>query len=90
MGTNGDALVRLWPEKRGAAEPPDYSNDLIVRLGVATEPLNRRWFERTTGDIIKDVHRKIGGEKRTRIAPNPRSRRDPWLRLSLLLRQFAS
>jgi predicted phage-related endonuclease len=55
MGDDEAALVRLWREKRGEAEPPDYSDNLIVQLGVATEPLNRRWFERTTGQVIKDV-----------------------------------
>jgi predicted phage-related endonuclease len=37
------------------AEPPNYSDNLIVQLGVATEPLNRRWYEHTTGQVIKDV-----------------------------------
>src|ERR1700747_3308127 len=55
MGDDEAALVRLWREKRGEAEPPDYSGNLIVQLGVATEALNRRWFERTTGQVIKDV-----------------------------------
>jgi predicted phage-related endonuclease len=55
MGTDEAALVRLWREKRGEAEPPDYSDNLLVQLGVATEPLNRRWYERTTGQVIKDV-----------------------------------
>ena len=55
MGTDEVALVRLWREKRGEAEPPDYSDNLLVQLGVATEPLNRRWYERTTGRVIKDV-----------------------------------
>ena len=55
MGTDEAALVRLWREKRGEAKQPDYSDNLIVQLGVATEPLNRRWFEKTTGQVIKDV-----------------------------------
>jgi predicted phage-related endonuclease len=55
MGNDEAALVRLWREKRGEAEPLDYSDNLIVQLGVATEPLNRRWYERTTGQVIKDV-----------------------------------
>jgi predicted phage-related endonuclease len=55
MGNDEDALLRLWREKRGEAESPDYSDNLIVQLGVATEPLNRRWFEKTTGQAIKDV-----------------------------------
>ena len=55
MGTDEAALVRLWQEKRGEAEPPDYSGNLLVQLGLATEPLNRHWFEKTTGQVIKDV-----------------------------------
>jgi hypothetical protein len=48
-------LVRLWREKRGEAEAQDYSGNLIVQLGVATEPLNRLWYQRTTGQVLKDV-----------------------------------
>jgi predicted phage-related endonuclease len=59
MGTDETALVRLWREKRGEAESPDYSDNLLVQLGVATEPINRRWYEKTTGKIIKDVQRWV-------------------------------
>jgi predicted phage-related endonuclease len=55
MGNDEDALFRLWREKRGEQGPQDYSKNLIVQLGVATEPMNRRWYERTTGQVIKDV-----------------------------------
>jgi predicted phage-related endonuclease len=55
MGNNKPALVRLWQEKRGEAEAQDYSGNLIVQLGVATEPLNRLWYERTTGQVLKDA-----------------------------------
>jgi predicted phage-related endonuclease len=55
MGTDEAALLHLWREKRGKAEPQDYSGNLIVQLGLATEPLNRRWYEKTTGQVIKDV-----------------------------------
>ena len=55
MGNDEDALFRLWREKRGEAEPQDYSANLIVQLGVATEPINRRWYERATGQVVKDV-----------------------------------
>jgi predicted phage-related endonuclease len=55
MGSDEAALVRLWQEKRGVAESPDYSDNLLVQLGVATEPLNRHWYEKTTGQAIKDV-----------------------------------
>jgi predicted phage-related endonuclease len=55
MGTDEAALVHLWREKRGEAEPPDYSDNLLVQLGVTTEPINRLWYEKTTGQAIKDV-----------------------------------
>jgi predicted phage-related endonuclease len=53
------ALVRLWREKRGEAEPEDLSNNLIVQLGVATEDLNRRWYERNTGQAVGSVQRRV-------------------------------
>ena len=40
MGSDEAALVRLWREKRGEAEPEDLSGNLIVQLGSATEELN--------------------------------------------------
>src|SRR3989449_8678076 len=59
LGTDDAALVHLWKEKRGDVEPVDLSGNLIVQLGVVTEPLNRHWFERNTGHILKDVQRRI-------------------------------
>jgi predicted phage-related endonuclease len=59
MGTEEAALVRRWREKRGEAEPEDLSGNLIVQLGTATEELNRRWYERNTGQSIKDVQRRV-------------------------------
>ena len=34
MGNDEAALLRLWREKRGEAEPQDLSGNLIVQLGV--------------------------------------------------------
>src|SRR5881398_569906 len=59
MGPDQAALIRLWREKRGEVEPLDLSGNLIVQLGVVTEPLNRHWFERNTGQALKDVQRRI-------------------------------
>src|ERR1700722_7212668 len=59
MGTDEVALLRLWREKRGEAEPEDLSGNLIVQLGVATEALNRAWYQRNTGRTIKDVQRRM-------------------------------
>jgi hypothetical protein len=59
MGEDEAALVRLWREKRGEVEPEDLSGNLIVQLGTVTEPLNRHWYERNTGQAIKDVQRRV-------------------------------
>jgi predicted phage-related endonuclease len=59
LGNDEAALLRLWKEKRGEIEPEDLSGNLAVQLGVATEDLNRHWFERNTGQTLKDVQRRI-------------------------------
>ena len=59
MGNNEEALIRLWREKRGEAEPKDLSGNLIVQLGLVTEELNRRWYEANTGQVITHVQRRI-------------------------------
>jgi predicted phage-related endonuclease len=59
MGDDEEALRRLWREKRGEAESPDLSSNLIVQLGVVTEDLNRRWYEANTGRVVSDVQRRI-------------------------------
>ena len=58
MGDDEAALHRLWREKRGEVEPEDLSGNLIVQLGNATEELNRRWYERNTGQVVTDVQRR--------------------------------
>jgi predicted phage-related endonuclease len=52
------ALLRLWREKRGEVVPLDLSGVLIVQLGLATEDLNRRWYEQNSGHRIGDVQRR--------------------------------
>src|SRR5512141_759368 len=59
MGDDEAALLHLWREKRGEAEPEDLSGNLIVQLGQATEELNRLWYERNTGQTVKDVQRRV-------------------------------
>src|SRR5215471_1974793 len=59
IGSDESALVRLWREKRGEAEPEDLSADLIVQLGRATEDLNRSWYERNSGRRVRDVQRRV-------------------------------
>ena len=55
VGDDEGALLRLWREKRGEVEPEDLSGNLAVQLGLATENLNRRWYQAQTGKIITDV-----------------------------------
>jgi predicted phage-related endonuclease len=59
MGSDEAALVRLWREKRGEAEPEDLSGNLLVQLGAATEELNRSWYERNTARRVRDVQRRV-------------------------------
>ena len=59
MGDDEAALLRLWREKRGEVEPEDLSGNLIVQLGTVTEDLNRRWYERNTGQAVTDVQRQV-------------------------------
>src|SRR6516165_4219476 len=59
MGNDEAALLQLWREKRGEVEPEDLSSNLIVQLGLATEDLNRRWYEANTGQVITDIQSRI-------------------------------
>jgi predicted phage-related endonuclease len=59
MGNDEAALLRLWREKRGETDPEDVSGNLIVQLGLVTEPLNRHWFERNTGHVIRQVQSRV-------------------------------
>jgi predicted phage-related endonuclease len=58
MGNDEAALIRLWREKRGEIEPEDLSGNLVVQLGVATEDLNRRWYEANTAQLITDIQKQ--------------------------------
>jgi predicted phage-related endonuclease len=59
MGNDESALLRLWREKRGEADREDLSGNLLVQLGLATEELNRRWYEVNTGHAVTDVQRGV-------------------------------
>ena len=72
MGSDEAALLRLWREKRGEAEPEDLSGNLIVQLGRATEELNRSWYERNTGRRISDVQRRVNAFSHSLDGGDPR------------------
>jgi hypothetical protein len=59
MGNDEAALLRVWKEKRGEAEPEDLSGDLLVQLGAVTEQLNRHWYEKNTGQVVTEVQRQV-------------------------------
>jgi predicted phage-related endonuclease len=59
MGDDEAALLRLWREKRGEVEPEDLSGNLIVQLGLVTEPLNRHWYECNTGQVLTGVQSRV-------------------------------
>ena len=59
MGSDDAALIQLWREKRGDAQPEDFSGNLIVQLGSATEELNRAWYERNTGRRVIAAQRHV-------------------------------
>jgi predicted phage-related endonuclease len=59
MGNDEAALLRLWRKKRGEVGPEDLSGNLIVQLGVATEELNRRWYQANSGQVLTDVQRQL-------------------------------
>jgi predicted phage-related endonuclease len=59
MGNDEAALIRLWREKRGEIEPEDLSGNLVVQLGIATEALNRRWYEASSGRVITDIQKRV-------------------------------
>jgi len=59
MGGDEAALLRLWREKRDEIEPEDLSGNLVVQLGVATEDLNRRWYQANTGQLVTDIQKRV-------------------------------
>lgn len=59
MGNDQDELMRLWQEKRGEIPPQDLSRNLIVQLGIATQELNRSWYQSATGHAITDIQKRV-------------------------------
>ena len=57
MGQDETALIRLWREKRVGTE--DLSGELIVQLGLATEDLNRQWYEHNTSRAVTDLQSRV-------------------------------
>ena len=54
-----ERILRLWREKRGEEEPEDLSSSLPVMLGCWTEAFNRQWFERLSGETVREVGQSL-------------------------------
>jgi len=50
-----DRIRQLWLEKRAEAEPDDLSDKLQVMLGCWSEPFNRLWYEKLTGQPVTKI-----------------------------------
>jgi predicted phage-related endonuclease len=63
---SGDAarVRQLWLEKRGEAEPEDLSDKLQVMLGCWSEPFNRLWYEKLTGQPVTKIGQTMVCSKR--------------------------
>jgi predicted phage-related endonuclease len=67
MGNDEAALLRLWREKRGEVDPEDLSGNLTVQLGLATEELNRRWYEAYSGQVLPTCSSRSRAEPFTAV-----------------------
>ena len=66
-----DKILSLWREKRGEQPPVDLTDSLAVMLGCWTEPFNRLWYE------------KLSGQKVDRIEVALACPTNPWRRCTL-------
>lgn len=62
MSGDQNAILNLWLQKTGQAEPEDLSWVQPVQFGIYTEPLNRRFYSNKTGNEITDVGREVACE----------------------------
>ena len=60
---DADRIVRLWQQKRQEVPEEDLSDRLQVALGSWTEPFNRQWYERISGQSIVDAGRSVTCKK---------------------------
>ena len=55
MAGDPEKILALWENKTGRREDDDLSGVLPVQMGIYTEPLNRAWWEMTSGQEITNV-----------------------------------
>jgi hypothetical protein len=59
MSGDRERILRLWQLKRQEVPEEDLSGRLQVALGSWTEPFNRMWYEKLTGQVVIDAGRSI-------------------------------
>ena len=59
LSGDADRIVRLWQQKREEVPEEDLSDRLQVALGSWTEPFNRMWYEKLTGQAVIDAGRSL-------------------------------
>jgi hypothetical protein len=59
MSGDPERILRLWQLKRQEVPEEDLSDRLQVALGSWTEPFNRQWYEKLTGQVVIDAGRSI-------------------------------
>ena len=55
LSGDGERILRLWQLKREEVPEEDLSDRLQVALGSWTEPFNRMWYEKISGQSIVDA-----------------------------------
>ena len=55
LSGDADRILRLWQVKREEVPQEDLSDRLQVALGSWTEPFNRQWYEKISGQSIVDA-----------------------------------
>jgi hypothetical protein len=55
MSGDPDRILRLWQQKREEVPEEDLSDRIQVALGSWTEPFNRQWYEKISGQAIVDA-----------------------------------
>lgn len=58
MSGDQDAIEALWREKSGLSDGPDFSDVLLIQMGIVLEPLNLFWFEKRTGYKVKSEQKR--------------------------------
>ena len=55
LSGDADRIVRMWQQKRQEVPEDDLSDRIQVALGSWTEPFNRQWYEKISGQSIVDA-----------------------------------